>query len=83
MGNSSSGIEGKKAQVTVEVALVFTALIMLLFGIFQFWLNFNQNLVQRQPPYNSTRVAAGSSNPGEWPVSTQQPLTEDSVFGGK
>jgi hypothetical protein len=83
MADSSGRIEKKKAQVTVEVALVFTALILLLFGIFEFWLNFNQNLVQRQPPYNSTRVAAGSSEPGKWPVSTQQPLTEGDVFGGK
>jgi len=81
MDNSTRRIKDKKAQVTVEVALVFAASIMLLFGIFQFWINFNQNLVQRQPPFNSTRVAAGSSNPGEWPVSTQQPLTEESVFG--
>ena len=83
MGDVSSGIKDKRAQVSVEVALVFVAIIMLLFGILQFWLNFNQNLVQRQPPYNASRVAAGSSDPGRWPVSTQQPLTEESVFGGK
>jgi len=83
MDNSACRIKEKKAQVSVEVALVFVVLIMLLYGILQFWLNFNQNLVQRQPPYNSTRVAAGSSEPGKWPVSTQQPLTEGDVFGGK
>jgi hypothetical protein len=70
-----------KAQVSVEVALVFVAVTMLLFGIFQVWLNFNQNLVQRQPPYNASRGAAGSSNPGEWPVSQAKPLTEEAVFG--
>ncbi len=78
---SSCSIKRKEAQVSVEVALVFVAVIMLLFGILQFWLNFNQNLVQRQPSYNSSRVAAGSSEPGKWPVSSQKPLTEESVFG--
>lgn len=82
MGNSSLNSK-LKAQVAVEVALVFVTLIMLLYGIFNIWLNFNQNLVNRQPPYNSTRVEAGSSNPGVWPVSSQTPLTEGDVFGGK
>jgi uncharacterized protein (UPF0333 family) len=83
MDNSALMNSKLKGQVTLEVALVFVALILLLFGILNFWLNFNQNLVQRQPPYNATRVAAGSSEPGKWPVSTQKPLTEDVVFGGK
>lgn len=83
MGDASLRIKDKRAQVSVEVALVFVAIILLLYGILQFWLNFNQNLVQRQPPYNASRVTAGSSEPGKWPVSTQQPLTEESVFGGK
>lgn len=82
MGNSARTINNK-AQVTVEAALVFVTIIMLLFGILNIWLNFNQNLVDRQPPYNATRVEAGSSNPGAWPVSGQVPLTENSVFGGK
>jgi len=83
MGDASSRIKDRRAQVSVEVALVFVAIILLLYGILQFWLNFNQNLVQRQPPYNASRVAAGSSEAGKWPVSQQMPLTEESVFGGK
>lgn len=83
MGNSSRTIINNKAQVTVEVALVFVAIIMLLFGVLNIWLNFNQNLVERQPPYNATRVEAGSSNPGVWPVSQQTSLTEEDVFGGR
>ncbi|MCK9603362.1 MAG: pilus assembly protein [Candidatus Omnitrophica bacterium] len=83
MDDSARRIKDTDAQVTVELALVFVALILLLFGILKFWINFNENLVQRQPPYNASRVTAGSSDPGQWPVSTQQPLTESSVFGGK
>lgn len=83
MGDSTCRIRRKDGQVTVEVALVFVALILLLFGILKFWLNFNENLVQRQPPYNASRVTAGSSEPGQWPVSSQKALTESSVFGGK
>ncbi len=83
MGYSPCRIRNRRAQVTIEVAVVFVTLIMLLYGILNVWLNFNQNLVNRQPPYNVTRVEAGSSNPGVWSVSTQTPLTEEDVFGGK
>ncbi|MDD4907721.1 MAG: hypothetical protein PHJ00_01505 [Candidatus Omnitrophica bacterium] len=81
--DNSSVIKGKKAQVTLETALVFVALIMLLYGSVNIWLWFNRNLAERQPPYNQTRVTAGSSNPGQWPVSSQKPLTESWVFQGK
>lgn len=83
MDHSACRMVSRDAQVTVEVALVFVVLVLLLFGILQFWLNFNQNLVQRQPPYNASRVNAGSSEPGKWPVSSQEPLTEEKVFGGR
>ncbi len=76
-------MKNRKAQVTLETALVFVALIMLLYGSVNIWLWFNKNLAQRQPPYNQTRVAAGSSDPGQWPVSSQTPMTESWVFQGK
>jgi len=79
----ASLINDKKAQVTLESALAFIALIMLLYGSVNIWLWFNRNLAERQPPYNQTRVAAGSSNPGQWPVSSQRPITESWVFEGK
>lgn len=83
MDYSSCRIRNRRAQATIEVAIAFVTLIMLLFGILNVWFNFNQNLVNRQPPYDATRVEAGSSNPGVWPVSSQTPLTEEDVFGGK
>ena len=82
MGNATL-IKDKKAQVTLEAALTFVALVRLLYGSMNIWLWFNRNLAERQPPYNQTRVAAGSSNPGQWPVSRQRPLTEQWVFQGK
>ncbi len=76
-------MKNKKAQVTLETALVFVALIMLLSGSVNIWLWFNRNLAERQPPFNQTRVAAGSTNVGQWPVSSQRPLTEQWVFQGR
>lgn len=81
MGNASS--RRIKAQSIVEASLMMAAAITLLLGIVRTGLWYNNELAERQPAYNESRVRAGSSNIGEWPVYSRRPLTEDWVLKGE
>lgn len=80
----NSPLKIKRAQVFIEAGLALVAVIILLLGIVRFWLWYNNDMAERQPPYTGSRVAAGSNQPGIWPPpgSTRRPLTEEWVFGG-
>ena len=73
----------RKAQSIIETSLVLVAAIIFLLGAFRIGLWYNKELSQRQPAYNATRLAAGSSEPGEWPVYAPGNLTEGWVLEGR
>jgi len=54
----------KRAQATLELTLVIGALFLLVLGIVRIMGWFNQDMVDRQGAFISTRVQAGSSQPG-------------------
>jgi len=77
----------RKAQAMLEVTLIFIVGLYLFFGIMGMWLWGDKQLAQRQPAYNSTRVQAGTIEPGEdskkplvWPVYTPEELSANDVF---
>lgn len=73
----------KKAQVIIETVLVLVAGLTFLLGAFRVGLWYNNDLTQRQPAYQDSRVAAGSNQVGKWPVYARVPLTEDWALRGK
>ena|SRR3989338_7061244 len=81
MGNSSS--INKKSQSIIETSFMFIAAILLLLGIFRIGLWYHNELAERQPAYQASRVAAGSSEIGKWPVYARRPLTENWVLKGE
>ena len=50
----------KKAQATLEFAVVFVIMIMLLFGMLSLWKWSSDRIVKRQVEYNSTRLAVAN-----------------------
>ena len=65
----------RRGQGSLEIAVVFVSLFLLVGGIMKIWLWMNYNIVKRQQHYNATRVKAGTSpkwNPisyeAQWPV---------------
>lgn len=57
-------LRGKKAQVTLEIALGLVCVFILLFGAVKIFMWANNRFIMRQEDYEKTRVTAGSSNPG-------------------
>ena len=75
--------QNKLGQATLETAITFVIIILLLGGIINIWLWANNQIVRRQLEYNKTRVAAGSSSDTytlKWPVYTPQELKEENVL---
>lgn len=54
----------KKAQSSLELAMVLVATALLTMAVMKSWNWFNENMVNRMKAYNQGRLAAGSSNPG-------------------
>ncbi|MDP3723315.1 MAG: hypothetical protein Q8R91_07455 [Candidatus Omnitrophota bacterium] len=50
------------------MTVALTGALLLLFGSLKVFLWINERLVTRQLYYESTRVAAGSINPGDGPI---------------
>jgi len=77
-------LKTKTGQVTLEISLVFMAVVFFLLGILRIWLWSNYNIVESQHKFNQTRVEAGSpSTPGELPTDLNKLLTEDWLFKGQ
>lgn len=51
-------------QITLELAASFICVFLLLWGSFQVFLWVSKRFVVRQEDYETTRVSAGSNNPG-------------------
>lgn len=75
----------KKGQSTLEVALTFIMVILLVGGIIKIWLWSNEQIIRRQIKYNETRVSAGTAIDTyklNWPVYAPRELSEDEVLIG-
>ena len=55
---------GKRAQVSLELALAFISIFLLLFGTLNLFFWMNERLVLRQRDYEETRVKAGAHHAG-------------------
>lgn len=53
----------RKSQAILEVTLIFIVGLFLFFGIMGIWMWGDNQIAKRQPPYNDTRVMAGTVNP--------------------
>jgi len=69
-----------KSQVMLELSMVFFIFCLFILGIIGIWVWSNAQIVGRQSNYKETRLASGSSNPGQWPVYTPSTLPEDYVI---
>ncbi|MDO9574698.1 MAG: hypothetical protein Q7I94_06850 [Candidatus Contubernalis sp.] len=54
-------LNGKRAQVSLELAASLVVVFILLFGALQVFFWMNKSLVQRQQDYETQRVTAGNS----------------------
>lgn len=52
----------KKSQTVLEVVLGFLVMLSLFFGIMGTWAWANRQIAKRQPPFNNSRVEAGTPN---------------------
>lgn len=68
-----------KAQVSLEVSLVFVAVLLFLLGMMRVWFWGNRDLYQRQNNYINTR----SATQGTWPIHETADLNDDIVFRGQ
>jgi hypothetical protein len=76
----------KKGQSTLEMALAFIVIVLLVGGIVKIWLWSNQQIVERQLRYNATRVQAGTGSDSYqtvWPVYKPGELKEGEVLISK
>lgn len=79
-------LNNKSGQSTLEVALSFVLIVLLIGGIVKIWLWSNQQIVERQLRYNQTRVQAGTGSDtyqAAWPVYTPSELKENEVLLGR
>jgi uncharacterized protein (UPF0333 family) len=80
MGNK---VLKQKGQASLETAIAFVMVILLLAGIIKMWFWANNQIVQRQVRYNASRVAAGTAGDNytlQWPVYQPPSLTEEEVL---
>ncbi len=73
----------KKGQASIETALAFIAMVLLLGGITNIWLWANTQMVKRQVAYNEGRVNAGQAITGYtlcWPTPAPAQLKEGKVL---
>ena len=62
----------QKAQVLLEITLVFVALLLFFVGMLNIWFWFNNDLVKRQKDYISSR-----DQRGRWPIHEPEIKDED------
>ena len=74
-----SGKHPFKAQSTLEITVALVAVFILLLGSTKVFVWVNEQMVLRQEGYESTRVAAGSTNPGVQVDESGYPLLN--IFG--
>lgn len=67
-----------RAQVSLELALVFVALLGFLLGMLRIFFLANNDLVARQNRYLETR-----DERGRWPIYDSRPLSDDAIFRGR
>jgi len=77
----------KKSQTTIEITIGFFVVLSLFFSIISMWVWGNRQVVNRQPPFDNSRISAGQPNrePGAsggskslvWPVYTPEELTKE------
>ena len=67
----------QKGQVSLEIALVFVAVLLFLLGMLRVFFWANNDLVARQKDYLQTR-----DEQGRWPIHRTANLTDDNVFKG-
>ena len=76
----------KKAQVSLEIAIIFISIVLFLLGVIRIWVWSQSQLIGRQKSFNSTRVEAGTVEkedeikPLVWPVYKPQKLEEKWVI---
>jgi hypothetical protein len=84
--NNKTGLRCKKGQSTLELAVVFISMILLMGGMIKIWFWSNNQIVERQLRYNATRVAAGqplgTGYTPVWPVYTPANLQVKDVILG-
>lgn len=74
-----------RGQSTLEVAITFIVVVLLVGGIIKIWFWANNQIVERQLSYNATRVTAGTSSDTyklQWPVYAPPDLKENEVLSG-
>lgn len=69
-----------KAQATLEFTLIFVIMVALVMGLLGLWKWSSDNIVKRQLSYNSTRLQAGSSSPGEPTQAFQAAAAGENAF---
>lgn len=71
----------EKAQVILELALVFIVFCLFILGIINIWVWGNAQIAGRNNEYEKTRVAAGTDQtPGQAAGYNPSSLTEDEVI---
>lgn len=76
-------MRNKKGQSSLEVALIFIIIVLLIGGITKIWIWSNNQIVERQLSYNGQRVRAGTSSDTYtllMPDYTPPELTENEVL---
>ena len=76
-------LNNKYGQSTLEAALSFIVIVLLIGGIVKIWLWSNKQIVERQLRYNQTRVQAGTGSDTYepvWPVYQSESLREEDVL---
>jgi hypothetical protein len=72
--------ERKKTQVALELAVTFIVFCLFLLGIINIWVWGHAQIAGRNNSYESSRLPAGSSSPGQEAGYTPGSLNEDSVI---
>lgn len=75
-------LKKSKAQATIEITIAFLLMVSLFFSIIAIWYWGNVQIAKRHPPYNQSRVEAGTPKAGYqlvWPVYYSEELKEEDV----
>jgi hypothetical protein len=75
-------IQKKKSQVTLELAVTFIVFCAFVLGIINIWVWSHAQIAGRSKSYDSSRLAAGSSSPGQPAGYNPSSLTENEVILG-
>ncbi|MCM8801117.1 MAG: hypothetical protein NC912_03780 [Candidatus Omnitrophica bacterium] len=67
-----------RAQVSLEISISFVAILLFLLGMLRIWFWVNNDLIERQRDYISTR-----RDLGRWPIHQTRKLSDNIVFRGR